>query len=255
MAPETLVDFSTKRSEGSSENPLAMYGRIFVAGTYTESSDQSERAAYQQLGTDLGEAGVQVIVGAVRGFPGLVAHGVMNSEGDGTVLVAAPKGREHDDGGQDVALYNTGDESEFSVTQPKGRSWAIDTETFDGNKDLFFNSSVDAILLLPPSNSLGTIEEAIIALNRMTYYQGVAPSHLVPIIFIGPQWNEPRVPLDIDGKQVLISDLQFLKSRINLERQVQGESFKKDDYIFYADTPKEALEILKTFAANKSVAN
>ncbi len=218
--------------EENQETPEQRLGetfkRITVLGTFSEPTEELKGGA-KTLGEVLGKEDVTVLIGGQKGYPGAVKEGIV--EGGGKALVAQPIERE---------------KQGWIVENVPGRVRRVKVQDWEHIKDFLFHESTDAIIFMPPSETLGTITEALESIDRMTYWGTIEEPKMVPITFIGREWTDPK--LAIPGTEIKISWQQLLKSLIQQEQEAlkkRGIELNKKDYIRFVNNPQEAIDNLR----------
>jgi len=213
------------------------FKRITIFGTFSEPPERL-KGDITRFGETLAKEGVTVLLGGQKGFPGVVKEGVV--KGGGKALIAQPIERR---------------KQGWVVENIPGHVRRIKVQDYEHIKDFLFHESVDAIIFLSPSKTLGTLTEAIESIDRMTYWGTIENPKLVPIIFVGPQWTDKS--LGIPGINEKISLQQLIEGLIEQEHQAfveRGLELNKKDYIRFANDVTQAQEILREWQ-NKYLAS
>jgi predicted Rossmann-fold nucleotide-binding protein len=219
--------------ESVPEKLSAKFKRITVLGTFQEPAEQQRQAAVQ-LGKIFAEEGVTVLAGGQTGYPGAVHEGVLAEKGK--ILIANPTERQ---------------KQGKTVENVPGHTRGVDIEDWEHFKDFLFHESVDAYVFLPPSKTLGTVTEAMEAIDRMTYWGTIENPKISPTVFVGREWEDKVIP--ISGTEEKISLRQILESMINREKEAfdeKGVKLNKVSSIKFVETPDEAISFLRSWSPN-----
>lgn len=225
--------FKNIEKESVQEKLSAKFKRITVLGTFQEPVEQQKQTAVQ-LGKVFAEEGVTVLAGGQTGYPGAVREGVL--AGKGKILIANPTKRQ---------------KQGKTVENVPGHARGIDIQDWEHFKDFLFHESVDAYVFLPPSKTLGTVTEAMEAIDRMTYWGTIEQPKISPAVFVGREWEDKTIT--ISGTEEKVSLRQLLESMISREKETfdeKGIKLDKASCIKFVETPDEAISFLRSWSAN-----
>jgi predicted Rossmann-fold nucleotide-binding protein len=225
---ENIFEKETLESKENKNKLGEVFHRITVFGTFSEPKEEL-RDNTKALGEILGKENVTVLIGGEKGVLGAIKEGVVESKGK--VLIGQPSERK---------------KQGLKVENIPGYARGVEVEDWENMKDFLFHESTDAIIFMSPSKTLGTITEAIEAIDRMTYWGTIREPKLVPIVFVGEEWTKPSI--EIPGLSAKISLQQLLMGLISQEQESlkkRGVNLNKLDYIKFVKQPQEAIRVLR----------